>query len=265
MTYMTYLHACWTFACAESVERASYLDPFVGISTQPATHAFVKARYIDNSRYLSPSVNIYAPKAISTMIGTSTFDLYLIRSCIFLLYYIAPLCILFCAANVFFYGIKAALSPVALVIESIAISEVLFYLLVYRTYRIRLQREARHPPALSRPERKSLFLQCNANIPNGEAYLQKWFLGAPASEIKRDNLKDFFLWAFFNREGPPGNDDEELEEYITLTEELLGRDIKPGRGSAECLRLTLDRVDMMHRTLVWYLVSLHLLPGQEKN
>ena len=73
---------------------------------------------------------------------------------------------------------------------------------------------------------------------------------------KKITPKDFFLWAFFNRGGPPGEDDEELEEYIALTEELLGREIKPGRGNAECLRLTLDRVDTMHRTLVWYLVSL---------
>ncbi len=189
------------------------------------------------------------------MIGTSTFDLCLIRSCIFLLHYVAPLCVLFCVANVARNGVKAALSPVPLAIELIASAETLFYLLVYRPYRIRLQHEALHPPQLSRSERKSLFLQCNANIPDGEAYLNKWFLGAPAAEIKRENLKDFFLWAFFNRGGPPGDDDEELEEYVALTEEVLGRELEPGRGKAECLRLTLDRVDMMHRTLVWYLVS----------
>ena len=155
------------------------------------------------------------------------------------------------------YGFKAALSPVLLVIESIAVAETLFYLLVYLPYRFHLQREALHPPILSRPERKNLFLRCNENIVDGEAYLKKWFLGAPAKEIKRENLKEFFLWAFFNRGGPPGDDDEELEEYIALTEELLGRDVEPGRGNAECLRLTLDRVEMMHRTLAWYLVSLN--------
>jgi hypothetical protein len=162
------------------------------------------------------------------------------------------------------YGFKAAISPVPLVIESIAIAEILFYFLVYLPYRIHLQREALHPLALSRSERKSLFLQCNENIPDGEAYLKKWFLGAPAAEIKRDNLKDFFLWAFFDRGGPPGEDDEELEEYIALTEELLGREIEPGRGNAKCLRLTLDRVDMMHRTLVWYLVSLHAHTAEKR-
>jgi len=80
-------------------------------------------------------------------------------------------------------------------------------------------------------------------------------LDAPAVEIKRDNLKEFFLWAFFNRGGPPGEDDDELEEYIVATEDLIGRKIEPGRGNAQCLRLTLDKVDMLHRTLAWYSVS----------
>jgi hypothetical protein len=167
------------------------------------------------------------------------------------------LCILYGAAVIALYGVKAALSPLPLVIESIAVAEILFYLLVYLPYRYHLQREALHPETLSRIERKDLFMLCNKNIPDAEAYLRKWFMGAPAEEIKRENLKEFLLWAFFNRGGPPGDDDEELEEYISLTEELLGRDVEPGRGNAECLRLTLDRVDMMHRTLVWYLVGLN--------
>lgn len=74
------------------------------------------------------------------------------------------------------------------------------------------------------------------------------------SEIKRENMKEFFLWAFFNRGGPPGDDDEELEEYITTAEKLLDVNIEPGRGNAKALRLTLDRVDMLHRSLVWYSV-----------
>jgi hypothetical protein len=88
-----------------------------------------------------------------------------------------------------------------------------------------------------------------------EAYLRKWFLGAPLEEIKKDNLKDFFLWAFFNRGGPPGDDDGELEEYIKETETLLGKSIPEGRGKAQALRLTLDKVDMLHRSLTWYFVS----------
>lgn len=49
--------------------------------------------------------------------------------------------------------------------------------------------------------------------------------------------------------------DEELEEYIAEMEKLLGRKLEPGRGNAQCLRLTLDKVEMLHRSLIWYLVS----------
>lgn len=89
-----------------------------------------------------------------------------------------------------------------------------------------------------------------------ETYLRKWFLGADIHEIKRDNVKEFFLWAFFNRGGPPGDDDEELEEYVSATEKLLGGPILEGRGKAQALRLTLDGVDMLHRSLIWYCVRL---------
>ena len=68
-------------------------------------------------------------------------------------------------------------------------------------------------------------------------------------------MKEFFLWAFFNRGGPPGDDDEELEEYVIATERLLNRSLDEGRGPAKALRLTLDRIDMLHRSLVWYFVS----------
>ncbi|KAH6704347.1 hypothetical protein BKA61DRAFT_618412, partial [Leptodontidium sp. MPI-SDFR-AT-0119] len=51
-------------------------------------------------------------------------------------------------------------------------------------------------------------------IPNPERYLSKWFLDAPASEIKRDNVKDFSRWAFFNTGEPDPVDDKELEEYL---------------------------------------------------
>lgn len=50
-------------------------------------------------------------------------------------------------------------------------------------------------------------------------------------------------------------DDEELEEYVDRFEILLGRKLALGRGSAVPLRLTLDKVNMLHRSLLWYLVS----------
>ncbi|KAK2470050.1 hypothetical protein H9L39_18198 [Fusarium oxysporum f. sp. albedinis] len=34
---------------------------------------------------------------------------------------------------------------------------------------------------------------------------------------------------------------------------MPGRKLEPGRGNAKCLRLTLDKVEMLHRSLTWYL------------
>ncbi|KAF4630681.1 hypothetical protein G7Y89_g7452 [Cudoniella acicularis] len=187
------------------------------------------------------------------MIGTSKSEYYFIQLCIVGLHYLAPLALLYCFLNIILYGFKAATYRVPLVIESIAVAEAAFFLFVYVPYRRYLQREAVHPPPPTREERRELFRLCNENILDAEAYLQKWFLGADITEIKKENVKEFFLWAFFNRGGPPGDDDEELEEYVFATEKLLGRPIEPGRGNAKCLRLTLDRVEMLHRSLVWYI------------
>ena len=49
--------------------------------------------------------------------------------------------------------------------------------------------------------------------------------------------------------------DEELAEYVAEMEVLLGRKLEPGYGKAICPRLTYDRVDMWHRSLLWYMVG----------
>lgn len=80
---------------------------------------------------------------------------------------------------------------------------------------------------------------------------------APVEEIKRDNVKEFFCWAFMSRGAWGPSEDEELEEYVNELEILLGRKFELGKGSAVPLRLTLDKVSMLHRSLTWYLVSLY--------
>lgn len=190
------------------------------------------------------------------MIGTSFIEYLFIRACIIGLQSVAPLSIICCLTWLFSY---TALLPVPfnipLPLKFWAVIETLFYVFVSVIYQEKLQYEALHPPAPPRKDRKELFQLCNDSISDPEAYLKKWFLGASAKEIKRENIKDFFLWAFFNRDGPPGDDDEELEGYVVATEALLGRKIEHGRGSAVCLRLTIDRADMSHRSVLWYLVS----------
>jgi hypothetical protein len=135
------------------------------------------------------------------------------------------------------------------------ILETTFYLFVYHPRRLYLQRAATHPMPICRKHRRILFQRCHESIPDPEHYLSKWFMDAPASEIKWENVKEFFRWAFLNTGVPNTVDDEELDEYVVEMEKLLGRKIEPGRGNAKCLRLTLEKVDMLHRSLTWYLVS----------
>lgn len=182
------------------------------------------------------------------MIGTSTWDYIFIRACIFVLHWIAPLSVLWCLISLFYPRLY-----ISWILQVWASLETAFHLLVYYPRKIYLQRAATHPTPISREQRRVLFQRCHQNIPDPERYLLKWFRDAPASEIKQENVKDFFRWAFLNTGEPNTREDEELEGYIKMMEELLERKIEPGRGKADCLRLTLDKVNMLHRSLTWYL------------
>ncbi|RMJ13501.1 hypothetical protein CDV36_006850 [Fusarium kuroshium] len=183
------------------------------------------------------------------MAGTSLWDYIFIRTCIFLLHLVAPLSVVYSLASLLvrlpFQLPRELRAWLAL--------EALFYLAVYLPLKEYLQRAAKHPVPPCRADRRKLFLQCHNNVPDPAQYLRKWFRGAPASEIKRDNVKDFFRWAFLNTGEHDPVYDEELEEYTQEMERLLGRKLELGRGNAKCLRLTLDKVEMLHRSLTWYL------------
>jgi hypothetical protein len=190
------------------------------------------------------------------MIGTSMQDYIFIRASIFFLHWIAPLSILYCTITPCFQAFKLTSTRVPRILETWVIAEAVFYFLVYLPRRYYLQNAAIHPKPLNRAQRRALFLRCHSNVPDPERYLSTWFLGSPASEIKRDNVLDFFCWAFLNKAEVDPGDVQELDEYIGYLEELLQRKIERGRGKAKSLRLTLDDVDMLHRSLTWYLVSI---------
>ena len=92
-----------------------------------------------------------------------------------------------------------------------------------------------------------------------EKYLSQWFLGAKEEHIKRENVKEFVRWAFLNTGKAENEYEDEVEGYVNAMEKLLGRDIPPGKGSAKSLRLTVDKVDCLHRSLLWYLVRYSLV------
>ena len=185
------------------------------------------------------------------MIGTTWWDYIFIRSCIVLLHYIAPLCALYIAMAVL---IIPSSYRIPVILEVWAFAETLFFFLLYLPQYHMLQRQATHPPSPSREERRALFQKCHESVQNPEHYLSKWFKDAPSSEIRRENVKEFFCWAFLNKSSYGILDDEELEEYTTAMEKSLGRNLLPGKGKATSLRLTLDKVKMLHRSLLWYMV-----------
>ncbi|KAI0473489.1 hypothetical protein GGR56DRAFT_534264 [Xylariaceae sp. FL0804] len=196
------------------------------------------------------------------MIGTSLPEYVFIRACIFLLQYTTPLClaglgVLAAASYSRGGGPAAALSsPLGRALAAYAATDALFFLCVWRPRNRRLRRAALHPAPLSRAERGALLRRCLDNVPDVGRYLRGWFLGADARQIRRDNVRDFVLWGFFDRwPGDESAEDEaELEGYLAEFERRLGRPLEPGRGDAEGLRLTLDRVETRYRSVVWYLI-----------
>ena len=197
------------------------------------------------------------------MIGTSLPEYIFIRLCIFFLRAITPLSIFYVS-----YSIADPPSSVAgkLLLTWCAL-ETAFWVLVYFPRKRSLQAAAQHPPLLDREERKELFWKCWDKIPNPEYYVSKWFLDAKPQDVRTENVKDFFRWGLLNKGDRRGeikaeevellaSEEEELGEYADGIQTLLGRPLEPGRGKAECLRLTTDKVNMSHRPLVWYLVCL---------
>lgn len=186
------------------------------------------------------------------MIGNSTYEYVFIRVCIFFLHWIAPISLLSCPATFVIESLKSSI-PFAL---KVWISlEAAFFLLVYLPRSYYLQRAATHPEPFSFEDRRLLFERCSSHIYDPEYYLTKWFKDAPTSEVKRENFKNFLRWAYLNTDETKAEDEEELEEYTDAMEKLLGRKLQPGVGKARCLKLTLDKVDMLHRSLLWYCVS----------
>lgn len=173
------------------------------------------------------------------MLNPTTHELIFIRICIFFLTY----------APFFYIFLPPPLSLFALLAE-------LAYFSFFRRFKARLTDNADHPRD-TRQERQALFERCLLNIPDPERYLSLWALGADSGHIKRDNVRDFLLWAFFDRNGaqdPRGTEDveDELQEYLTKTEELLRHPLEPGRGQARHMRLTFDVVPTRYRCLLWY-------------
>lgn len=186
------------------------------------------------------------------MIGHSLVAYVCIRITVLFFRAIAPL-------SIVYWSLRLTILPpsyrVVLPLEIIAVAEAAFYLFVYLPRRYVLQQPATHPPVPSREERREFFHKCLSTVPDIRRFLLLWSRDPP-SEIKRENVKEWLCWALLNKGSWGADEDEELEEYVTDVEEMLGTKLRPGRGSATSLRLTLDDFTTLHRPLIFYIVSI---------
>ena len=144
-------------------------------------------------------------------------------------------------------------------IELWLLAEALFYGFFFLPHRRYLQYAATHSPLRSKEERRKLVNRVYADVADPERYIRGWFKGARIEEIGREDVKTYLAWAFFDRDWIEAEDEEEVEEYALEIESMLGKSFRPGQCIAKSLRLTLDPVDMLHRSLLWYLVIPSLL------
>ncbi|KAJ2905889.1 hypothetical protein MKZ38_003897 [Zalerion maritima] len=155
-------------------------------------------------------------------------------------------------------GWQSARSWPAVAIYILMVAESAFYIFIFRPAHRRLQAEARHPPPTSRADRRRLVQTCLENIPDPERYLRVWFLEKDLKCIARGDVKRFLVWAFFDldldRSDVDDQVEEELDEYMQDVESLLGWRFPNGNTGAECLRLTIDAIEIKYRSFLWYLI-----------
>ena len=189
------------------------------------------------------------------MLGNSLSVYIFIRLCIILFHY-AP----FIWPALLLLGLTSTWpSQLTQLAALLTVLELTFAALVYLPCIARLRGPAVHPPPLSREQRLTLFRRCIDRdvVPDPEAYVKGWFLGADPGAIGRENVKEFLAWAYFEQDGVAAlgrEEREDLEGFVGAIEEMLGRRFPEGRGGAEAIRLTLDEVETRYRSVLWYLI-----------
>jgi pimeloyl-ACP methyl ester carboxylesterase len=188
-----------------------------------------------------------------------------IRSVIFGFQAVTPICIFIASFSI----AEPPHTPFRRFLLVWSLIEIIFWVGVYIPRSRALQAAAQHPPALNREERKELFWKCWAKIPHPEYFLSRWFLGARPSEIRRDNVREFYKWALLDRgtETPESvskrlaehpqeckEEDEDLDSFVDGIETLLGHKLEPGHGNVQSMRLTVDAVNTSHRPVLWYVI-----------
>ncbi|KAJ3363842.1 hypothetical protein GGF32_003505 [Allomyces javanicus] len=107
-------------------------------------------------------------------------------------------------------------------------------------------------------------------VPHVGTWLSGWFFGANPCEVKHDNLKEWFAWAFFNRHlnemSPEEVREKEVDEMADYLEEQTGLYLERGYDpKIKCIRLNLDAKRVKWRSAIFYstttLLNMSLLLG----
>ncbi|KAH7126567.1 hypothetical protein B0J11DRAFT_549509 [Dendryphion nanum] len=176
------------------------------------------------------------------LVGQSTAEYILIRAITYYFSYLGIICLVYFYLAISIGGVLAISHPI------------LFYLFWFIPYRHHLHKQSPvFPPPLSCERRQALFKRSLSLVPDTELFVKKWMCMGNVYDMRRENLKEWLLWALFDREGLPSEDDKELEEYVVVVEEALGRTINPGYGPVKSLRLNFDNLTITHRTLTYYM------------
>ncbi|OLN96944.1 hypothetical protein CCHL11_07428 [Colletotrichum chlorophyti] len=196
------------------------------------------------------------------MLGRTVHELAFIKACIVIVQYpIVPYLSVLIACIL---GAHLSSSPKpwrsgALAVVACMLLELWFALFIWLPYTQRLKQPAKHPVPSSSAARRTLFDRCMSTVPDMENYLRMWFLGAELSDIRRENVREFLLWAFFDLDNNSAelntqNYNAEVEQFIDRTENILGWRFQPGRGQAKSLRLTFDVIETRYRSVWWYFI-----------
>lgn len=187
----------------------------------------------------------------NSMIGTSPIEYAWVVGWAILLHSIGPICT-FCSITAVFLPPSWHFSGPS---RYYIYSETIFYVSTYGYRKYYLQRPASHPQPPGKHEREELFRRCFNSSTDVSTTLSRWFLGAPIEELKRDNITEWIQWAFFNTDANDPLFEDEVDSYVMQLESRLGMHFLPGRADIRCIRLTMDKVDTLHRSLTWYTVS----------
>ncbi|RVX70315.1 hypothetical protein B0A52_05648 [Exophiala mesophila] len=183
------------------------------------------------------------------MIGTSRLEYLWVVTWVVILHSIGPLSAIYCLTSNFL----PERLRVWKYLEYWVLVETLFFFLTYGYRKYQLQHPALHPEPLEKEERLRLFRRCIIGSPDLATFFSRWFLGTPIIAIKRENIKEWLCWAFLNTATAKHTHDDELDTYVEELEARRGMSFEPGRADVKSIRLTLDKVNALHRSLTWYL------------